>query len=204
MNQVISTRKEILRQLLHMVIGTIGVLNIHFNIINIYITIIIYILGFIFFLAINISSSNRFINRIFKRFERKDSLIGQGPLTLMSAYLILHIIAIIYTDLSLISTASFLIVTFGDSSSTIFGLLFQRFFLPYNKKKNLIGLMAGIIMGASAAAIVIEPIIALLAATIAMFFESLDIKVLSQKIDDNLLIPLVAFIVILLYVNLFI
>jgi dolichol kinase len=62
---------------------------------------------------------------------------------------------------------------------------FGRTRIPYNKGKNLEGTLFGFLFGFLGAMIFVDPVRALIAATVAMLVESLP-----SPINDNLTIPL--------------
>jgi phosphoserine phosphatase len=81
--------------------------------------------------------------------------------------------------------AAIAIFAFGDSSASIFGNLFSRTPLPFNKDKSLEGSVAGVFFAFLAGCLFVSPIIALVGAVVAIFIEYLPLPV-----NDNLLIPL--------------
>lgn len=83
--------------------------------------------------------------------------------------------------------AALLIVSLGDGFATIFGLRFGRHRLRYNNKKTIEGSIAFLIFAFLGAITQVSLKIAFLSSFICMFFESFDLRV-----DDNLLIPLIA------------
>ncbi|MFH0874461.1 MAG: hypothetical protein V1859_00860 [archaeon] len=88
------------------------------------------------------------------------------------------------------ASASILILTFGDSVSHIVGRYFGKTKTPISKVKLLEGTVAGIIVATIAAGFFINFKIAFCAASVAMVIESIELKYL--KIDDNLVMPLIA------------
>jgi phosphoserine phosphatase SerB len=76
-------------------------------------------------------------------------------------------------------------LTLGDGCAHIFGMKFGRTRIPYNKGKNLEGTLFGFLFGFLGAMIFVDPVRALIAATVAMLVESLP-----SPINDNLTIPL--------------
>jgi phosphoserine phosphatase len=83
------------------------------------------------------------------------------------------------------SYAAIAIFAFGDSSASIFGSLFSRTPLPFNKDKSLEGSVAGVFFAFLGGCLFVSPLIALVGAAVAMFIEYLPLPV-----NDNLLIPL--------------
>jgi dolichol kinase len=191
--KVYNNKKEIVRQLTHLFTGIVCLININFNLIPLIVVIFLFIIAIITFITINIVPIPTILQKYIKIYERENSLIGQGVITLLTSYFILHTISVTQIDLKKICLASMAVLTYGDSASTVFGLQLKRLPLFYNSKKNFLGLIIGIFFASCASAIFINPIYAIIGSTIAMFFESMDMMVYNQKLDDNLLVPLIAF-----------
>ena len=81
--------------------------------------------------------------------------------------------------------ASIAVVSLGDSAASIFGKLFGKTPIPFNKIKNVEGSLAGFAFAFFGAAFFLHPLQAFMGATAGMFVESL-----SLPINDNLLTPL--------------
>ena len=84
-----------------------------------------------------------------------------------------------------ISYASIAIVCLGDSAASIFGKLFGRTSIPFNKGKNIEGSIAGFVFASIGAAVFLHIPEALVGAAIGMLVESLPLP-----INDNLSTPL--------------
>jgi HAD superfamily phosphoserine phosphatase-like hydrolase len=78
------------------------------------------------------------------------------------------------------------IVCLGDSAASIFGKLFGRTRIPFNKMKNLEGSVAGLFFAFLGASVFLAPLQALVGAIAGMIVESLPLPV-----NDNLSTPLV-------------
>lgn len=85
------------------------------------------------------------------------------------------------------SSAAIATFALGDSTAAIFGKVFGRKPLPFNKGKTFEGLVMGFLFGFLAAALFADPFKALAGAAIAMLIESLPLP-----ISDNLMVPLTA------------
>ncbi|MGB9853716.1 MAG: haloacid dehalogenase-like hydrolase [Candidatus Bathyarchaeales archaeon] len=83
------------------------------------------------------------------------------------------------------SSLAIVIFAIGDSTAAIFGKIFGKTTLSFNKGKTLEGLIAGLFFSFLAATVYVNPLKALAGATIAMFVESLPLP-----ISDNLTVPL--------------
>jgi dolichol kinase len=78
------------------------------------------------------------------------------------------------------------IFALGDSTASIFGKMFGRRTLSFNKGKTLEGSLIGFVFAFSAAAFFVNPFMAASGAAVAMLIESLPLP-----INDNLVLPLV-------------
>ncbi len=83
--------------------------------------------------------------------------------------------------------ASIAILTLGDGLATIFGKLFGKTVLPFNKGKRLEGLIFGFLFAFIGAMLFVSPVKALIGASMGMFVECLPLP-----ISDNMSIPLVS------------
>lgn len=81
--------------------------------------------------------------------------------------------------------ASIAIFTIGDSTASLFGGLISKKPLPFNKGKTLEGSFLGFFFAFLAGSFFVAPMIALIAAALAMLVESLPLP-----INDNILMPL--------------
>ncbi|HLF54163.1 MAG TPA: phosphatidate cytidylyltransferase [Candidatus Nanoarchaeia archaeon] len=89
-----------------------------------------------------------------------------------------------------IAVAAIMILSWADG---IAGLIGRHGKVPYfNPKKTWEGIILAIIAGTIVAQFFVPLLSALLASTISMFIEGLDLKIGKWKIDDNLFIPILA------------
>jgi len=84
------------------------------------------------------------------------------------------------------SNAAIVIFAVGDSTASIFGKMFGRRTLWFNKGKTLEGSLIGFVFAFSAAAFFVNPFMAAAGAAVAMLIESLPLP-----INDNLVLPIV-------------
>lgn len=94
-----------------------------------------------------------------------------------------------------IALAGIAIMAVGDAVTTVIGIYFGRFKNPFNPEKHLEGTMLAIIISTLAAFTFVDFHLAFFGAVAGIFVESLAIKFIDRVIDDNLLIPVVAGIV---------
>src|SRR3989338_8902713 len=127
---------------------------------------------------------------ILKMLEREKPLRGfvaRGLLFyIIGAFLVVFLFP---TDIAL---ASIMVLAFGDSISHLFGVKFGRIRHPFNGKKFLEGMIAGTIAGFFGALFFVSWQEALIASLLAMLAEGIELKIGSEEVDDNIVIPLVA------------
>jgi len=92
-----------------------------------------------------------------------------------------------------IAYASILILSVGDSLNHLFGERApRRINLLWNRRKSVVGLVLGIVMGTFAAQFFVPLIPAFLAASISILLETIPLRLGKFYIDDNIFVPLVA------------
>ncbi len=94
-----------------------------------------------------------------------------------------------------IATAAICILSFGDSISHLVGRRFGRITTFLHPEKKIEGTIAGIFAAGLVASLFVSPFSAFLAATVAMIFEIPEIRLFRVHLDDNLIVPLSAGIV---------
>lgn len=131
-----------------------------------------------------------FAANIFKIFDRPRDLHFPGK----GAFYFLLGVGLSFAFFEVqIAYASILILAVGDSLNHLFGeRLPKRFNLPWNRRKSLFGVLIGIAWGTFAAQFFVPFIPAIIAATIAIFLETIPWRIGKFYIDDNVLVPLVA------------
>lgn len=135
---------------------------------------------------------------LLKRFERPKVMKvfpGKG-----SFFYILGAFVVISLFDKQIAMASIVILALGDSSSHLIGKYIGRVKHPFNSVKFLEGHIAGALIGALGAMLFVTLPVALAAASIAMFVEGIDVGSRARWIlDDNLVVPLTAGVVMFLW-----
>ncbi len=94
-----------------------------------------------------------------------------------------------------INSASIAIFSLGDSAASLFGGLIPKKPLPFNKGKTLGGSLFGFLFAFLAGVFFVTPLLALVAAAVAITVESLPLPV-----NDNILIPLSTSLVLMLII----
>jgi len=91
-----------------------------------------------------------------------------------------------------IAYAAILILAVGDSLNHLFASQVSKFGLPWNRRKNILGIVSGVAMGTLAAQFFVPFFPALLASTIAITAETVPWRIGKFYLDDNILVPLLA------------
>lgn len=182
------TKFEIKRQLMHIFVGILIVLLLYFNLINAFVLFILVIVGFVLsFLSKKIHIP--IIYQLLKNLDRKEDLKefpGKG-----SVFYVLGSFLVVLFFPKDIAMASIAILALGDSASRLVGP-YGYLRHPFHSGRFLEGVIAGIIAGFIGAIFFVNWLLAFLGATIAMLIESIDLRIKGFKIDDNLIIPVVA------------
>ncbi len=91
-----------------------------------------------------------------------------------------------------IAYAAILILSVGDSLNHLFASQMQKINLPWNRRKNVWGIIIGVAMGTFAAQFFVPWMPAYIAATVAIAAETVPWRIGKYYIDDNIVVPLVA------------
>ena len=91
-----------------------------------------------------------------------------------------------------IAFASIMIMTFADPISHLIGSSLGKRDNPFDNKKKIEGNIAGFLVGGLAAMVFVPVFQAVTGAAFAMVFESISLQVSGERVDDNLLVPLIA------------
>ena len=86
-----------------------------------------------------------------------------------------------------IGYAAIAVLTLGDSSASLIGKRYGKTRIPFNRGKSVEGSLVGMIFAFLGAMLFVDPITAIIGAVVGMFIEALPLP-----IDDNLLMPLAA------------
>ncbi len=180
---------ELRRQLFHLVAGMSAAFLVWKELLlpEIFFTLLVAGLG------ISLISRNKRIPIIatlldtFDRVEDRKTLPGKGALYLLSGILLT-----MYFYPKGIAAASIVILSIGDSLNHFIGRFWGRIKTPLNPVKNIEGSVIAAIICTLALLYWIPWWKTLIASTIALTAELLEWEILRFKIDDNIVIPLVA------------
>ena len=183
---------EFRRKILHIFFGLIAVALIYYDLIQIWAFLILIVAGIIIsFISARLEIP--VISQMLKWFDRNEKTPGNGAITLVIG---IALVWTIFYGKKDIICASVMILSLGDSFSLIVGKYFGKRKHPLNSFKMIEGTIAGIIAGFFGALIFVSFLEALFASVVAMLIEAVNIKIGKQVIDDNLIIPIVAGVVI--------
>ena len=175
---------EFRRQIFHAVFGLVLVSLIYFDYLNLIYLLYLLLIG----LIISLIYMKREINAIkwfLDRFDRKEGIPGRGAIT----FLIGTVLSLLLFEKD-VALASIMILSLGDSIGHLGR--FGRIKHPFNENKYIEGVLAGILAGGIGAAIFVGFSIAFFGSLIAMIFESFEVEVIGMKLDDNIMIPIIA------------
>ena len=185
------TKLEIKRQLIHALLGIIIVILLYFSIINATILFSVSAIGLILsFLSrkFNIPVIYGFL-QIFDRKKDLENFPGKG-----AVFYVIGAFVVVLIFPKEIAMASIMILALGDSVSRLVGP-YGYLKHPFHNEKFFEGAIAGAIAGFLGAVFFVPWLFALIAASISMLIEGIDLEIKGFKIDDNLLIPIVAAVV---------
>ncbi len=184
-----SLKFELKRKAFHICLGLVLILLLTFNIIGFNTLLIITILGGLLIL-INKYYQVPLIKQFLNTFERKEDrhrFPGKGAFLMLLGFTITFKIFPKETAL-----AALMILTIGDPIAHLTGRTLGRTKNPLSLHKLLEGSAIAIMVSFLFALIFVHPIHALAAAFFAMLVESIEFNLHHELLDDNLLIPLVA------------
>lgn len=122
----------------------------------------------------------------FERADAKAKFPGRGAIYFFAGALL----SVLLFHKS-VAAASVVILALGDSVAPLIGQ-FGRIRHPFSDAKFLEGMIAGIIAASIGASFFVNPVEAFAASVFAMIAEGIDINLFNEKVDDNLIVPVVA------------
>ena len=182
------TKLEIKIQIMHIILGIAIVLLLNYNLINATYLFILFIFGLILSLIstkFNIPVIHQFL-RTFDRVKDIEKFPGKGAIF----YVLGAFISVLIFPKE-IALASIMILALGDSVSRLVGP-YGYLKHPFHNEKFFEGVIAGAIAGFLGAVFFISWLPALIASSVSMLIEGIDLEIKNFKIDDNLMIPVVA------------
>jgi len=185
----IKTNLELRRQIAHALSGIALIFLVKLGIITPAILLAILVMGTVIVLLVK-NFHIPVITGALKLFERgKDLKIFPGK---GAFFFILGSLLSLLLFERQIALAAIAIMAVGDAVTTVIGIYYGRFKNPFNPEKHLEGTMLAIIISTLAAFTFVDFHLAFFGAVVGIAAESLAVKFIDRVIDDNLLIPLVA------------
>ena len=180
---------EVNRQIFHILFGLIIVILLVYGFLSDKIILGLILVGILLsFLSRRIKLP--IIYNLLHRFEREKEIKkfpGKG--------IIFYLIGV-YISLLLfpreIAMASIMVLALGDSISHLYGLHYGKIKHPLSGTKFLEGTIAGFIAGFIGAFVFLPWHEAFFASLAAMAIEAIEIKIGTEQVDDNLIVPVVA------------
>ncbi len=180
---------EFRRQSFHFIFGMLCVFTHWRGILNLPEIAILLIIG-LFISFFTQHKKPKFLTKILNLFDRpRDKKFpGRGAF-----YFLFSVFLCFLLFPTKIAYASILILSVGDSLNHLFTKKLQHIIrIPWNKRKNISGVVLGIALGTFAAQFFVPIFPAFIASTIALFIETYPVKIGKFFIDDNIFVPLIA------------
>lgn len=177
------------RQLFHMFLGVLIVILLLYDFIDKKIIFIAIVMG-LAFSYLSKKTEIPVVYQLLQKFERKED-IKKFPGKGMVFYLIGVFAALLLFPKD-IAMASIMVLALGDSFSHLFGIHYGKIRHPLSKTKFLEGTIAGFVAGFVGALVFAKWYESLFASLAAMVVETIEIKIGTEQVDDNLIIPFVA------------
>jgi len=189
------SHRELYRQLFHIAFGLAIVALLQHGILNAYLLLSLAAIGVV---ISYIAKHHRipFVHWFLERCERTEDMKtfpGRGVIL----YVIGCVIALLVFEKD-VAFAGMMVLVLGDSVSHLIGGYYGKHRHPLNKEKLLEGWLAGVIAGFFGALVFVGWPEALAASFVAMTLETVEWGVDRRILDDNLFIPIIAGIVIML------
>jgi undecaprenyl-diphosphatase len=183
---------ELRRQIAHAMTGIVLIFLVQIGMLTPVSLAVIFLTGSAFIIILK-NYRVPILSNVLHFFERERDMKlfpGKGPFF----FILGSLLALLFFQKE-IALASIAIMAIGDAVATIAGHYFGRYKNPLNQLKHLEGTVLAIIFSTVAAFTFVPFHLAFIGSVAGIIFESLTIRFVDTVIDDNLLIPLVAGIV---------
>lgn len=184
-----NSKLELRRQLLHFIVTSTLALLIYLNFFDFYAVVVITFIGIlisIFSKKFKIPIIKFFLNK-FEREENMRNFPGRGVVLLFATTSLL----LFFLEKNIVFLA-LVITAVGDSISPLFGIFLGKKKLFWNQSKHWEGFIASVLFSFLALICFVKPLTALIVSLITMGIETLSLKVFDREVDDNILVPLIA------------
>lgn len=183
------TEFEFNRQMFHMLLGVIIVLFLRYGFADKNLILVLILAGVILsFLSAKIKIP--IIYTLLQKFERKKDIERFPGKGVIFYFIGIYLSLLIFSKE--IAMASIMILALGDSVSHLYGLHYGKISHPFSNTKFLEGTIAGFAAGFIGALIFLPWLEAFFASLAAMIVEAIEIKIGTEQVDDNLIIPIIA------------
>lgn len=183
---------ELRRQMAHLFIGAAIIILFYFDFLSTKILLVILFVGLILSLLskkFEIPIIAQFLN-FFERPLARQKFPGKGAF-----FLVLGSFSALILYEKNIALAAIAIMAVGDSLATIFGTQIGKIANPLNGKKTLEGTLIAFFLATLGAAFFVSFPVALVGGLSGLLIESAPLKIGKVQLDDNLLVPIIAGIV---------
>lgn len=180
---------EFRRQSFHFIFGILLVFTHWKGFLDLYQIAIILVLG-LFVSFLSQYKKSKFLTKTLRLFDRPrdKNFPGRGAF-----YFLLGVFLCFSFFPEKIAYSAILILSVGDSFNHLFTTRLQNIVrMPWNKRKNISGVVLGILFGTFAAHFFVGVIPALIASTVAITAETYPLRIGKFFIDDNIFVPLLA------------
>lgn len=185
----VKDKLELRRQVAHLLTGSTIVFLLKIQLLNEQLLFIILLLGGVLSIIIRFYRIG-VVDKVLLYFERPEDLKsfpGKG-----SFFLVLGSLLALQFFQRDIALAAISIMAVGDAITTVIGTYFGKIKNPLNPKKHLEGTAIAIVASTFAAFFFVNFPAAFIGSVVGMVFESITVRYISQVVDDNVVIPVVA------------
>ncbi len=185
----VKDKLELRRQVAHVLTGATIVLLLKLQLLNEQVLFVILLLGGLLSILVRFYRIP-VIDKMLLFFERPEDLKsfpGKG-----SFFLVLGALLSLQFFQQDIALAAISIMAVGDAITTIIGTYFGKIKNPLNPRKHLEGTALAIVASTLAAFFFVSFPVAFFGSVAGMVFESVTVRYISQVVDDNVIIPVVA------------
>lgn len=189
--------RELKRQSLHVALGLILGLGVGFDLFGEFIILLLFALSLLAAWVLDEGFSIPLFEDILKLTERPEEEAGLRGGGFVAFLLGSLIVTLFFSDH--IAGASILILGIADSVSPLISKQFGKVKHPFSEK-FVEGQAFGAVLAALVASIFVPFWPALIAGLVAMFFEGVEVLYRTSFMDDNIVIPLIASIVLIILI----
>ncbi|KXK26512.1 MAG: Cytidylyltransferase family protein [candidate division WS6 bacterium OLB20] len=191
------TNGELARKALHISFGTVLLLTLHLQVFEYWHYLVLLVAGLTLSLTIKFLEGFPQIAKLIAPFDKDDYLPAQGMVYFYCTFVLLLTLTRWMELPDRFIMHPVLMLTLADPASFFIGKGWGKRPLPVNRRKTVEGTLAGMLVASVAGLLFVSPFAAVLIGSLAMMMDVVDLKIGNLEIDDNLLIPLAAFILLL-------